>query len=72
MIISVDKVLSIPEFQNMNRNDVQNKLDAIEVLVRKYTNNNFQNKNIRFLASSMIDRLNAVSPFLKLGVTFQI
>lgn len=72
MIISVDEVLSIPEFQNMNRNDVQNKLDAIEVLIRKYTNNNFQNRNIRFLASSMTDRLNGVSPFLKVGDTIQI
>lgn len=72
MIISVDEVISLPEFQGMDKTVIQKKLDALEVLIRKYTNNNFQNRNIRFLASSMTDRINGVSPFIRVGDTIQI
>lgn len=72
MIISVDELMNYPEFSNQDKHIMKDRLDAIEILVRKYTNNNFQNKNIRFLASSMTDRLNGVSPFLKVGDTVQI
>jgi hypothetical protein len=72
MIISVDEVISLPEFQGMDKVMIQKKLDALEVLIRKYTNNNFQNKNIRFLASSMTDRINGVHPFIRVGDTIQI
>lgn len=72
MIVSVDKVISLPEFQGMDAEVIQNKLDALEVLIRKYTNNNFQNRNIRFLASSVGDKINGVSPFLRVGDTIQI
>ena len=72
MIISVDKVKSLPEFQEMDEKVLQDKLDALEILIREYTNNNFQNRNIRFLASSMTDRLNGVHPFIRVGDTIQI
>jgi hypothetical protein len=65
-------VISLPEFQGTDVDVIQNKLDALEVLIRKYTNNNFQNRNIRFLASSIGDRINGVSPFLMVGDTIQI
>lgn len=72
MIVSVDEVISLPEFQGMDRNVIQKKLNALEVLIREYTNNNFQNRNIRFLASSKTDRINGVSPFIRVGDTIQI
>ena len=72
MIVSVDKVVSLPEFQGIDKDVIQNKLDALEVLIRKYTNNNFQNRNIRFLASGKGNRINGVSPFLMVGDTIQI
>lgn len=72
MIISVDEVISLPEFQGMDKDVIQKKLDALEVLIRKYTNNNFQNKNIRFLADSVGTNLNGSSIFLKVGDTIQI
>ena len=72
MIISIEKVKSLPEFQGMDEKVLQDKLDALEILVREYTNNNFQNRNIRFLASSMTDRLNGVHPFIRVGDTIQI
>lgn len=72
MIVSVEKVISLAEFQGVDKEVIQNKLDALEVLIREYTNNNFQNRNIRFLASSVGDRINGASPFLRVGDTIQI
>lgn len=72
MIIPIEEVTSLPEFQDMSEKTIQKKLDALEILIRKYTNNNFQNRNIRFTARSLSDRIFGVSPFLKVGDTIQI
>ena len=37
MIVTVDEVLSLPEFINADRDQVKKKLDALEAMVRKYT-----------------------------------
>ena len=52
MILSVDELMVLPEFMNEDADLLQKKLDALEILIRKYTNNNFQNRNIRFYADS--------------------
>lgn len=72
MIISIEEVTCLPEFQGMSEKTIQKKLDALEILIRKYTNNNFQNRNIRFTARSLNDRIFGVSPFLEVGNTVQI
>lgn len=72
MILSVQDLQQYPEFKNQDPVILKKKLDAVEVLIRKYTNNNFQNRNIRFLASSSGSVLNGVSPFLTVGDTVQI
>lgn len=72
MILSVDELMVLPEFANQDVNLLQKKLDALEILIRKYTNNNFQNRNIRFYADSEGKVLNGVSPFLKVGDTIQV
>ena len=72
MILSVDELMVLPEFANQDADLLQKKLDALEILIRKYTNNNFQNRNIRFYADSEGHVLNGVSPFLKVGDTIQI
>lgn len=72
MILSVEELMSIPEFKDQDEFLIGKRLDAVELLIRKYTNNNFQNRNIRFLASSEGAVLNGVSPFLKVGDTIQI
>lgn len=72
MIIPIEEVTSLPEFQGMSEKTIQKKLDPLEILIRKYTNNNFQNRNIRFTARSLNDRIFGVSPFLKVGDTIQI
>jgi hypothetical protein len=72
MVVSVDKVMSLPEFQGLEADFLQSKLEALEVLIREYTNNNFQNRHIRFLADTIGDRINGVSQFLRIGDTIQI
>lgn len=72
MIISASELTNLPEFRGMDESELQNMLDGVEVLIRKYTNNNFQNRNIRFLADSEGSVLNGVSPFMKVGDTIQV
>lgn len=71
MIISVEDLKKLPEFKDQDSSVLEAKLEGIEILVRKYTNNNFQNRNIRFLADSAGTVLNGVSPFLKVGTPFR-
>jgi hypothetical protein len=72
MIVSVDKLMALPEFSGQSESAMKDKLDAIELSIRAYTNNNFQNRYVRFTASSLGDRLLGVSDFLKVGDTVQV
>lgn len=72
MIVTVEKVKKFPQFKNMDDEEIKDKLDALEILIRKHTNNNFQNRNIRFTASSTDNNLNGSSAYLKVGDTIQI
>ena len=48
------------------------KLQALELLIRKHTNNNFQNRGIRLQCPIMATKLYLTTPFLKVGDTIQI
>jgi hypothetical protein len=73
MILSVEEAKNfLPELSTVSDNLLKQKLDAVEIMVRKYTNNNFQNRNIRFLADSVGTILNGSSPFLVEGDTIQV
>lgn len=72
MIVSVEDLIMLPEFSGTSANILQKKLNAIEQLIRSYTNNNFQNRFVRFQARSLADRVFGTSPFLKVGDTVQI
>lgn len=72
MIISVDEVMLLPEFANQKKETIAEKLKAIELLIRAYTHNNFQNRYVRFHAASLGDCLFGTSDFLKVGDTVQI
>lgn len=72
MILSVDDLLVLPEFEGQDRDLLDKRLQGIEVLIRKYTNNNFQNRNIRCLGRSEGSKVYGVSPFLQVGDTVQI
>jgi uncharacterized protein YaaQ len=72
MIVKIENVMSLPEFSAMNENQMKSRLDALEILIRKYTNNNFQNRHIRFFASSLGNRIMGCHPFIRVGDTVQI
>lgn len=72
MIVKAGDVSSYPEFTGIPEDELQKKFDALEVLIRKYTNNNFQNRAVRFTASSEGEILNGSSPFLQVGDTVQL
>lgn len=72
MIVKVEDLMTLPEFNGMSADSLKMQLDAIEDMVRKYTNNNFQNRSIRFLADSVGTILNGSSPFLVEGDTIQV
>lgn len=72
MILAVKDVMHIPELRNQTESELTGKLEAIERMIRAYTNNNFQNRNVRFVAESRGDRLLGTSAFLRAGDTIQI
>jgi len=71
MIMSVNE---LRKFITTDQSDevLEGKLQALEVLVRKYTNNNFQNRLIRFQCPSMAQKLYLTTPYLNVGDTIQI
>ena len=72
MIVKAEDVVQLPVFAGYTVAQLQVKLDAIETLIRKYTNNNFQNRHIRFTARTNGNRIKGVSPYVKVGDTLQI
>ena len=48
MIIALDIYKQLVPNDQQNDQVLEMKLQALELMVRKYTNNNFQNRNVRF------------------------
>ena len=71
MIISVAEAKKHIE-TNLEYSVLEEKLQALELLIRKHTNNNFQNRGIRFQCPIMASKLYLTTPFLKIGDTIQI
>ena len=71
MIISVEDLRKHIE-TTMEDSVLEAKLQALELLIRKHTNNNFQNRGIRFQCPIMQTKLYLTTPFLKEGDTIQI
>lgn len=71
MIISVEK---LKEYITTDKTDavLEDILQALELSIRKETNNNFQNRNIRFLCQAMATKLYLNTPYLAVGDTIQI
>ena len=73
MIISLEDAKTLVDFKNWTDERISMKLKAIEETVRKYTNNNFQNRNIR--GECAVDEqsmIYGIIPGLKAGDTIQI
>lgn len=72
MIVSIEKLMEMPEFSDQLYDVWKEKVKAVELLIRAYTNNNFQNRHVRFTASSSGNYLFAASDYLRVGDTVQI
>ena len=71
MIISVEqakKYIKTDEIDEV----LEVKLQALELLIRKYTNNNFQNRNVRFVSPAINGELYLSTNLLKVGDTLEV
>ena len=71
MIISVSKLRNYVT-TSLSDAVLEEKLQALESLVRKYTNNNFQNTKIRYRCNASSEGLELTSYYLSVGDTIQI
>ena len=71
MIISVEDFKKHIE-TTLEDSVLEAKLQALELLIRKHTNNNFQNRGFRFQCPIMTTKLYLTTPLLKVGDTVQI
>ncbi len=72
MVVKAGVLLSMDEFKGMDEDALSMKLEAVESLIRSYTNNNFQNRAMRMEAPASQGLLLGCSPFFKAGDTVQI
>lgn len=71
MIVSVDKLMQNID-TTLDYKVIKDKLLALELLVRKYTNNNFQQRNTRKECVIMAQKLYMQKSIFKVGDTVQI
>lgn len=71
MIISAEEVKKYIT-TDLDNAVLEGKLQALELLIRKYTNNNFQKRSIRFACPVMAQKLYLTTNLLKVGDTVQI
>ncbi len=72
MIIAVEDLMAMAEFVGQSEKILQQKLNAVEQLIRSYTNNNFQNRYVRFFGNSLGNRIFGTYQNLAVGDTIQI
>lgn len=71
MIISVDELRKYIETSESDP-VLEAELQALELTIRKYTNNNFQQRNIRFKCPSVDGKLQMMTYLLSVGDTVQL
>lgn len=72
MIVKVETLTSMDEFKGVSTDLLSMKLDAIESLIRSYTNNSFQNRKMRIEAPIEGGVIVGYCQFFKVGDTLQI
>lgn len=65
MIITISKLRVLTDCSELTDDVIKSRLDSIEYVIRKFTNNNFQNRYVRFVSSSLDNKLMGKSPFIK-------
>lgn len=73
MIMSVDEFYAyVPSAADIPDFVLEGKLQAAELMIRKYTNNNFQDRNRRFITGISEGAFTETYPYIKEGDTVQI
>ncbi len=72
MIISVEELTAQVDCGDMSDIAIQRRLASIEAVIRKYTNNSFQNRSARFEGRSDNGIIYGTSPYIRAGDTVQI
>jgi hypothetical protein len=73
MLISAgDLKARYPKFEDIDNDLITRRLSVIESIIRKHTNNNFQNRLVRFNASVEGGVIKGTSPYLKSLDTIEI
>lgn len=72
MIISVLGLKELVDVQTLTDAQINSMLNGIEQMIRKETNNNFQNRNFRFNAPTNSKAILSSYPYIKVGDTIQI
>lgn len=72
MLISIEELRELKEFQTIPEKTLKRKIRAIEIAIRKYTNNNFQNRLKRVELPSSNNILNGTCQYFKIGDTIEI
>ena len=72
MILSVDELKNQVECGELTDEKILFRLKSIEEVIRQYTHNNFQNRNVRFVAESSGNRLIGSHSYFRVGDTIQI
>lgn len=72
MIMTVNECKQRVNCGTLSDDQIRLQLDAIEAVIRAYTNNNFQNRAVRFCGRSTGSDLVIMPSFLKAGDTVQI
>lgn len=72
MIITAEDAMKYEKLANADKDELSSQITAIEHSIRTYTNNNFQNRNMRICAVSQDGSIIGSSPYFKVGDTLQI
>ena len=72
MIITVENLKKQVDCGDATDELITTRLNAIESIIRAYTNNNFQNRAIRFAGASEGKNVHGDSRFMEVGDTVQI
>lgn len=72
MVVDVEKLLCMDVFKGMEKETLEDRLRAVEWLIRSYTNNNFQNRHMRLTAPVEGGTIRGRCPYIRVGDTVQI
>ncbi len=72
MVVDIEKLLSMKEFKDGDKDTLSQKLKAVENLIRSYTNNNFQNRTMRINAPVVNGIIQGHCPYFREGDTIQV